>query len=102
MIALGTRRLCALLLAAFIAGQAVPARATDAAAAAQDAALHALFDERWEDLMQSYPEWATGVGDHRYGDRLVDASAEAEAARFAATQRTLDRAMAQIPRGLRR
>ena len=94
MIALGTRRLCALLLAAFIAGQAVPARATDAAAAAQDAALHALFDERWEDLMQSYPEWATGVGDHRYGDRLVDASAEAEAARFAATQRTLDRAMA--------
>jgi len=46
-------------------------------------ALHALFDAQWADNMQRYPEWATGVGDHRYGDRLRDVSAQAEAERYA-------------------
>ena len=94
MIAVGARRLLALLFATFIAAHAVPAGAAGAPPATKDAALHALFDERWEDLMQAYPEWATAVGDHRYGDRLVDESPEAVAARFAATRRTLDRATA--------
>ncbi len=45
-------------------------------------ALHVLFDTQWADNMQRYPEWATQVGDHRYGDRLRDASAQAEADRY--------------------
>ena len=80
-----------------------PAIAADApgAAAAVDAAatrrLHALFDERWEAQMQTYPEWATYVGDHRYGDRLRDASPAAIAADFDAARRALAQARA-IPR----
>lgn len=50
--------------------------------AAETARLHALFDTQWERLMRTYPEWATMVGDHRYGDRLRDASPEAIAAEF--------------------
>ena len=34
-----------------------------------------LFDAYWEDTAKLYPEWATGRGDHRYGDRLSDRSA---------------------------
>ena len=62
---------------------ALAAEAPGAAASADAAAtrqLHALFDARWEALMQTYPEWATFVGDHRYGDRLHDASPAAIAA----------------------
>jgi uncharacterized protein (DUF885 family) len=88
------KRLLGFLLASLLAWQVAPAHAVDAAPSAKNEPLHALFDERWEALMQAYPEWATGNGDHRYGDRLTDASPQAIAANFAATRRTLDRALA--------
>jgi uncharacterized protein (DUF885 family) len=43
--------------------------------------LHALFDATWEEGAQQFPEWATYRGDHRYGDRLADMSAQAIEAR---------------------
>jgi len=76
------------------AAATVDAATVDAAATRQ---LHELFDARWEALMQTYPEWATFAGDHRYGDRLRDASPAAIAAEFSASRRALARARA-IPR----
>ena len=79
---------------------ALAAEAPGAAASADAAAtrqLHALFDARWEALMQTYPEWATFVGDHRWGDRLHDASPAAIAAEFDAARQVLAQARA-IPR----
>ena len=29
--------------------------------------VRALFDDSWEASMRRYPEWATYVGDNRYG-----------------------------------
>src|SRR5262245_38171826 len=43
--------------------------------------LHALFAQDWQWRLRDRPEWATVLGDHRYGDRLTDLSAEAIAAR---------------------
>lgn len=80
-----------------------PARAEAAAAPARTPealALHALFDEAWEDAMRRYPEWATYTGDNRYGDRLFDASPAAEAEGYAATRRWLARAQAIDRRAL--
>ena len=44
---------------------------------------HALFEAHWEETARLYPEWATFRGDHRFGDRLSDASAEGLAAQDA-------------------
>jgi uncharacterized protein (DUF885 family) len=41
------------------------------------AKLHALFVEEWQWTLKEYPEFATGVGDNRYNDRLTDVSAPA-------------------------
>ena len=92
-----TRRrwLLASASAALLGSSGAPARA--AADPAQAQRLHALFDARWEAQMQRYPEWASYLGDTRYGDRLEDASPAATAAAFAATRETLARAQA-IPR----
>ena len=76
---------------------AAPACAADATAPQQTQRLHALFDQRWEALMQLYPEFATFVGDHRYGDRLHDASPASRAADYAAARQSLAQAQA-IPR----
>jgi uncharacterized protein (DUF885 family) len=43
--------------------------------------FRALLDGEWQWKMAQYPEWATDVGDHRYDDRLTDASPEAVARR---------------------
>ncbi len=88
---LAMRKLSALVLAFAIALLAMPAGAADVVDAAETQRLHALFDQRWEELMRRYPEWATYVGDHRYGDRLRDASPEAIAADYAAARRALKR-----------
>ena len=77
--------LCTSLLAPSHAAEAV-------ADAAETARLHALFDAQWERFMRTYPEWATFLGDDRYGDRLRDASREAIAARFDAARRDLAQA----------
>ena len=86
-----------LLLALVIPAQAsddvLPAKAA-AVSAAESFHLHALFDATWEDNMRRHPEWATYVGDHRYGDRLGDASPEAEAEAYAAARRQLAQARA--------
>ena len=77
---------CTLALAAI----SLPAVAQPLPDAAEARRLHAIFDERWEALMKLHPEWGTYLGDHRYGDRLHDASPTAEAAAFAATRRSLE------------
>ncbi|MCK9684891.1 DUF885 domain-containing protein [Scleromatobacter humisilvae] len=41
--------------------------------------FRALLDADWQWHMQQFPEWATAVGDHRYDDKLRDASPEAVA-----------------------
>ena len=94
-------RLIKLLLAALVlytslltpshAGDAVVGRGADGA---ETARLHALFDARWEDLMRTYPEWATFLGDDRYGDRLRDASPETIAAEYDSARRDLAQARA--------
>ncbi len=43
--------------------------------------FRSLLDSDWQWRMQQFPEWATDVGDHRYDDRLTDASPEAVARR---------------------
>ena len=73
-----------------LAAAMFPAAAQPLPDATETRRLHALFDERWEAFMKLYPEWATYVGDHRYGDRLHDASPATEAAEFQATRRTLE------------
>ena len=57
-------------------------------------ALQTLFDQSWENAMRRYPGWATYVGDNRFGDRLEDASPEAEAASYATTRQQLQAARA--------
>jgi len=84
---LATLLLCTSLLSSSHAAEAV-VDATDTAR------LHALFDARWERLMRTYPEWATLLGDDRYGDRLEDASREAIAANFDAARHDLAQARA--------
>ena len=39
--------------------------------------FRALLDSDWQWRTQQFPEWATFVGDHRYDDKLTDASPEA-------------------------
>ncbi|MEQ1686243.1 MAG: DUF885 domain-containing protein [Burkholderiaceae bacterium] len=71
-----------------------PAHAADTVDPAETKRLHALFDARWEWSMKTFPEWATFVGDHRYGDRLGDASREAEVAIHAVARSDLAAAQA--------
>ena len=60
------------------------------------ARLHALFEQHWEAQMRAHPEWATHLGDHRFGDRLGDASPAASAAEFG-RQREALAAARQLP-----
>ena len=86
----------ALVAIFFAAGGAVaqPVQAD----AAETRRLHELFDAEWQWSMRTFPEWATYVGDHRYGDRLDDRSLQAEDTYFAhardrlARLRAIDRA----------
>ena len=88
------RTLLGLLMAVMMTTSGGPVWAAGASLVAKSAELHALFDARWEALMTTYPNWATYVGDHRYGDRLIDASPAAIAARYGATHSTLKQAKA--------
>lgn len=56
-----------------------------------------MFDRVWDENMREFPGWATWVGDHRFDDRLEDASLAAQDLRFATTRKRLDEALA-IPR----
>jgi uncharacterized protein (DUF885 family) len=53
--------------------------ASFAADSAATQRLNALFDRYWEQTARDYPEWATWRGDHRFDDRLSDASPPARA-----------------------
>ena len=88
-------RIKGLLAAALLSASALlPLHAAEGADVVETQRLHALFDAHWERLMRSYPEWATHSGDHRYGDRLCDASREAIAADFEAARRERVQALA--------
>ena len=65
---------------------AVPARSPLAPSPGDAKRFHAtleatrfrqLLDADWETRMHESPEWATSLGDHRFDDRLTDASPEA-------------------------
>ena len=79
---------------AFAAGAAIAQPADPA----ETRRLHELFDADWHWGMRTFPEWATYVGDHRYGDRLNDRSPGADATHYAyargrlAELRAIDRA----------
>ena len=98
---LNLARLCRLGCAALLAFCcALPASAAEKVDKAQTRRLHAFFDARWDVVMKTYPEWATFVGDNRFGDRLEDVSPEAVAASYAATRRALAQARAFDRKGL--
>ncbi len=85
-------------MATLLALIAATATATAADPDAQETrALHALFDRHWDWSARTFPEFGTYRGDHRFGDRLGDASAaaiaqrDADVARFLADARTLQR-----------
>lgn len=87
-------------IAVFAVGLA-PARAQVALPApslmAASGQARALFDEYWERTAAMYPEWATYRGDHRFGDRLNDASHEARV-RWFAFAREMKARLADLPR----
>ena len=89
--------LCAVLAGCAASPPLAAGHSATATASPSATTLHALFDSAWEDTMRRYPHWATYVGDHRYGDRLPDASPQAEADAYAETRRQLQAARA-IPR----
>lgn len=63
-------------------------------------ALHAFFDRQWAYVEQTFPEWATFRGDHRFGDRLTDVSPAARARLDAEVLRALAEARALSREGL--
>lgn len=91
--------LCSALLVALLLAMtacdtkpAPPGGASQPTASPAATALHALFDASWEATMRRYPEWATDLGDNRYGDRLADVSPEQEAAVWATLRKHLAQA----------
>src|ERR1700712_4114049 len=80
---------CAVALAAFVllSGAVAqpladsPADAKRFHATLEATRFRALLDSDWQWRMQQFPEYATALGDHRYDDRLTDASQEAVAPR---------------------
>ncbi len=53
--------------------------------------LRTLLDEHWNGSMERNPVWATALGDHRFDDRLPDASPTASASWRAAMKGLLQR-----------
>ena len=71
----------ALALACAVAGTAFAQPA--APDPAETRRLHELFEADWQWGMRTFPEWATWVGDHRYGARLNDRSLAADETEYA-------------------
>ena len=65
--------------------------------AAETVRAHALFDRYWKESAERFPEWATWRGDHRFDDRLRDASESGEASDDAWTLGMLN-AASKLPR----
>lgn len=87
----------ALLLTGAMIQSASAQPAVPSAPNAETRALHALFDRNWAWSGESFPEFATYRGDHRFGDRLSDASEETIALRDRETAAFLAEARA-MPR----
>jgi uncharacterized protein (DUF885 family) len=83
------RRIALVVVVAWLGLSAGAAVAQDAA---ETARLQAFFARSWAWFGETFPEWATYRGDHRYGDRLTDNSAAGRAAQDAAAQRWLEEA----------
>jgi uncharacterized protein (DUF885 family) len=79
------------------AAAAPPPPGSATAASLSTRALHTLFDTAWQARLQRQPEFATTLGDHRHGDRLANASPQAEAAEFADWRRWRQQALAIDP-----
>ena len=98
MTARATHLIPLLMTSALFAGCATPAKPPTVAVAAPASSLHALFEASWEANMQRHPGWATYVGDHRWGDKLEDGSAEAEAQAYADRRSQRAQALGEIGR----
>ncbi len=59
------------------------AQSLPAGDAAEARKLSELFEADWQWGMRTFPEWATWVGDHRYGNRLNDRSLATDAEHYA-------------------
>jgi uncharacterized protein (DUF885 family) len=57
-------------------------------------ALHQLFQDEWENRLETRPLFATEAGDHRYDDRLDDVSLEAQQRYEASARGFLERLLA--------
>ena len=87
-----------LLATALLALPSGPALADEPAVSPDVAKLHALFAEEWQWTLKEYPEFATGIGENRYNDKLTDLSAPAMEARKA-HERELLRRLREFDRG---
>jgi uncharacterized protein (DUF885 family) len=87
-----TRWLVGLLLAVAAGTATAAVEKNDVASSTEARKLHALFERHWDYTARTYPEWSTYRGDHRFGDRLTDASAVGRAAQDAQTRQWLAQA----------
>lgn len=62
-----------------------------------DAELEAVIEDHWTWMLESYPEFATRLGDHRFDDRLTDMSSAALEARRADARTFIGRLRAIAP-----
>ncbi|GAP65288.1 hypothetical protein MBSD_n0577 [Mizugakiibacter sediminis] len=92
------RLLACAALAALACAAAAPA--ADSGSTDADARFHALYQQEWEWRLQQFPTLADSVGDHRYGDRLPDESAQNQQARLAYWDDVLRRLRAIDPKAL--
>jgi uncharacterized protein (DUF885 family) len=64
--------------------------------------LLSLFDEQWQYVLRTNPEWATMLGDNRYNDRLSDQSPEFFQSELEQQRKFLSRFQAIDPAGFSR
>ncbi len=64
--------------------------------------LLSLFDEQWQYVLRTNPEWATMLGDNRYNDRLSDESPEFFQSELEQQRKFLSRFEAIDPAGFSR
>ncbi len=65
---------CALTAMSQHASSAQNSASTPASVESRRQQLLSLFDEEWQYVLRTNPEWATMLGDRRYNDRLSDES----------------------------
>src|SRR5450755_1840383 len=90
----------ALLFPLHSLAQGTPSTPTSIEARRQQ--LLSLFDEEWQYVLRTSPEWATMLGDSRYNDRLSDVSPEFFQSDLAQKRKFLTRFEAIDPAGFSR